>query len=75
MLAQAVANKMKVVLDTSMLLGVAGNTGIPGLNGESGFNYRHYTGDSGTTGKAAGGHYRAFGGRGLSATSTSSLMR
>lgn len=52
MLARAVANKMKVVLDTSMLLGVAGNTGIPGLNAESGFNFRHYTGDAGTTGKA-----------------------
>ncbi|MGD0067841.1 MAG: phage major capsid protein [Streptosporangiaceae bacterium] len=52
MLAQAVANKMRVVLDTSMLLGVAGNTGIVGLNGESGFNIRHYTGDAGTTGIA-----------------------
>ena len=50
MLAQAVAKKMAVVLDTSMLLGVAGNTGIPGLVNESGFITRHYTGDAGTTG-------------------------
>jgi HK97 family phage major capsid protein len=52
MLAQAVARKMLVVLDTSAILGVAGNTGIPGLNGETGFVKRHYTGDAGTTGKA-----------------------
>ena len=52
MLANAVARKMQVVLDTSMLLGVAGNTGIPGLNGETNFVKRHYTGDAGTTGKA-----------------------
>jgi HK97 family phage major capsid protein len=52
MLASAVAKKMAVVLDTSMLSGVASNTGIPGLNGESGFVKRHYTGDAGTTGKA-----------------------
>lgn len=50
MLAAAVAKKMAVVLDTSMLTGVAGNSGIPGLNAESGFNIRHYTGDAGTTG-------------------------
>lgn len=50
MLAQAVAKKMAVVLDTSTLLGVADNAGIPGLVNESGFVTRHYTGDSGTTG-------------------------
>jgi HK97 family phage major capsid protein len=50
MLASAVAKKMAVVLDTSMLLGVTSNTGIPGLVNESGFVTRHYTGDSGTTG-------------------------
>jgi HK97 family phage major capsid protein len=50
MLAQAVAKKMAVVLDTSMLLGVSSNTGIPGLVNESGFVTRHYTGDAGTTG-------------------------
>lgn len=52
MLAQAVAKKMAVVLDTSMLLGVSGNSGIPGLVNESGAVTRHYTGDSGTTGIA-----------------------
>jgi HK97 family phage major capsid protein len=52
MLARAVARKMQVVLDTSAILGVAANTGIPGLNGEAGFVIRHYTGDAGTTGKA-----------------------
>jgi HK97 family phage major capsid protein len=52
MLSQAVAKKMAVVVDTAALLGIASNTGVPGLNGESGFVKRHYTGDSGTTGKA-----------------------
>lgn len=52
MLAQAVARKMSVVLDTAALLGITSNTGVPGLNGESGFVKRHYTGDAGTTGKA-----------------------
>lgn len=52
MLAQAVARKMQVVLDTAMLLGVSSNTGIPGLVNESGFVTRHFTGDSGTTGHA-----------------------
>lgn len=51
MLTQAIAKKMAVVLDTSMLLGVSGNSGIPGLVSESGFVTRHYTGDSGTSGK------------------------
>lgn len=51
MLAQAMAAKMAVVLDTSAILGVTSNTGIPGLNNESGFVKRHYTGDAGTTGK------------------------
>ena len=52
MLAQAVAKKMAVVVDTSALLGISGNTGCPGLNGETGFVKRHYTGDAGTTGIA-----------------------
>ena len=52
MLAEAVGKKMAVVLDTSAISGISGNTGVPGLNGESGFVKRHYTGDSGTTGKA-----------------------
>ena len=52
MLSQAVAKKMAVVLDTSALNGIASNTGVPGLNGESGFVKRHYTGDAGTSGKA-----------------------
>jgi len=52
MLSQAVAKKMAVVLDTSMLLGVSSNAGIPGLVHESGTVIRHYTGDAGTTGKA-----------------------
>lgn len=52
MLAEAVAKKMAVVVDTAALLGISGNTGVPGLNGESGFNIRHYTGDAGTSGTA-----------------------
>jgi HK97 family phage major capsid protein len=48
----AIARKMSVALDTAMLLGVAGNNGIPGLVNEAGFVTRHYTGDAGTTGKA-----------------------
>ena len=52
MLAQAVAKKMQVVIDTAMLSGVAGNSGIPGLNGETGFVIRHQTGDLGTSGQA-----------------------
>lgn len=52
MLQGAIARKMSVALDTAMLLGVAGNAGIPGLVNESGTVIRHYTGDSGTTGKA-----------------------
>jgi HK97 family phage major capsid protein len=52
MLAAAVAKKMAVVLDTSMLLGVSGNSGIPGLNSETGFVFRKQTGDAGTTGLA-----------------------
>jgi HK97 family phage major capsid protein len=52
MLTQAVAKKMAVVLDTSMLMGISGNAGVPGLVNESGFVTRHYTGDSGTTGTA-----------------------
>jgi hypothetical protein len=51
-LATAAARKMAVALDTSMLLGVSGNTGVPGLVGETGFVTRHYTGDAGTTGHA-----------------------
>jgi HK97 family phage major capsid protein len=54
MLTDAVAKKLAVVYDTAMLLGVAANAGIPGLNNESGFNFRKYTGDAGTTGKAPG---------------------
>jgi HK97 family phage major capsid protein len=46
MLAAAVARKMQVVLDVAALLGVAGNTRIPGLNAEAGFVKRHYTGDA-----------------------------
>lgn len=52
MLTDAVAKKVAVVLDQVMFAGIAGNTGVPGLWAESGFNIRHYTGDSGTTGKA-----------------------
>jgi HK97 family phage major capsid protein len=52
MLAQAVAKKMQVVLDTAMLLGVTSNSGIPGLVNESGFVFRKQTGDSGTSGLA-----------------------
>lgn len=48
------ARKMSVVLDTSMLQGVSGNNGIPGLVDESGFVTRHYTGDSGTSGHTPG---------------------
>jgi len=52
MLANAVAKKMAVVLDTSAILGVSGNAGIPGLNSETSFVFRKQTGDSGTTGQA-----------------------
>ena len=50
MLADAVAKKMATVLDTSMLLGVTANPGIPGLINESGFVTRKQTGDAGTVG-------------------------
>jgi HK97 family phage major capsid protein len=54
MLAQAVAEKMRVVLDTSMLLGVASNAGIPGLINEPGVVSRKQSAESatGTTGYA-----------------------
>ena len=50
MLADAVAKKMATVLDTSMLLGVTANPGIPGLINESGYVTRKQTGDAGTVG-------------------------
>jgi HK97 family phage major capsid protein len=51
-LAQAASRKMAVALDTSLLLGVAGFVGAPGLMNESGFVVRKQTGDAGTVGLA-----------------------
>jgi HK97 family phage major capsid protein len=51
-LAMAASKKLQVALDTSMLLGVTGNVGVPGLISESGFVTRKQTGDAGTTGLA-----------------------
>lgn len=52
MLAQSVARNMALAVDAAAINGVSGNTGNPGLNSEAGFNIRHYTGDSGTSGIA-----------------------
>ena len=49
-LANAAARKLAVALDTSMLMGVTANVGVPGLVNETSFNTRHYTGDAGTSG-------------------------
>jgi hypothetical protein len=51
-LAGAAAKKLAVALDTSMLMGVAGMVGAPGLNNENLFAIRKQTGDSGSTGLA-----------------------
>lgn len=51
-LAMEAARKLTVALDTSMLMGVEANVGIPGLNNESGFVIRKQTSDSGTSGLA-----------------------
>jgi hypothetical protein len=52
MLSNAIARKMGPVVDTAMLLGITGNTGVPGLINETGFVTRKQTGDAGTTGKS-----------------------
>lgn len=49
-LAQSVARNMALAVDAAMINGVSGNTGNPGLNGETNFVFRHYTSDAGTTG-------------------------
>jgi HK97 family phage major capsid protein len=51
-LAEAASRKLAVALDTSLLLGVAGNVGVPGLINESGFVTRKQTGDAGIIGLA-----------------------
>jgi HK97 family phage major capsid protein len=52
LLAQSVARNMALAVDAAMINGVVGNAGNPGLNGETNFVFRHYTGDSGTSGIA-----------------------
>jgi HK97 family phage major capsid protein len=52
LLAQSAARNFALAVDAAAINGVVGNTGNPGLNGETNFNFRHYSGDSGTTGIA-----------------------
>jgi HK97 family phage major capsid protein len=52
LLAESVARNMALAVDAAAINGVSGNSGNPGLNAETGFNARHYTGDAGTSGKA-----------------------
>jgi hypothetical protein len=49
-LAHSCARNMALAVDAAAIMGVAGNVGNPGLNAESGFVFRHWTTDAGTTG-------------------------
>jgi HK97 family phage major capsid protein len=51
-LAQSAGANMALAVDAAAIQGVAGNAGNPGLNAESGFVFRHWTTDAGTTGFA-----------------------
>jgi HK97 family phage major capsid protein len=51
-LAASCARNMALALDVAGIMGVAGNAGNPGLNAETGFVFRHWTTDAGTTGFA-----------------------
>lgn len=51
-LAESCGRNMALAVDAAAIQGVAGNAGNPGLNAESGFVFRHWTTDAGTTGFA-----------------------